>query len=443
MRSMYLLLLAATCTANADDWPQWLGANRDSVWTDASIIDAFPAEGAKIDWKVDCGLGYAGPAVAGGEVFLFDYVLADGTVSNNPGRRGELNGKERIRCLDAATGEQKWSTDYDCKYSVSYPSGPRCTPTVSDATVVTLGAMGHLTCFDRKSGEQKWQVDIPTKFGASIPIWGYASHPLVTKLPSGQQLVVTMIGGENQAVGAFDIATGELAWKARSSRDAGYCAPSIANAGGKDQLVVFSPSEVAGLNPADGEAYWSIPITPDYGMSVNIPQRIEGGLLVTSYGQTLRANLARSGADVAWANPGAKSLYTCNSTPVVTDGVAYGCDINSGLFRAISIEDGKQLWETKEPVAPSGFDGRWRTRHATAFITRLGESDRYVLFNDLGELVLCSLTKDGYSEHGRAKVVEPTGEAFGRSVCWSSPAYADNAAFVRNDKQLVRVNLAR
>lgn len=39
-------------------------------------------------------------------------------------------------------------------------------------------------------------------------------------------------------------------------------------------------------------------------------------------------------------------------------------------------------------------------------------------------------------------MLEPTNEAFGRKVVWSAPAFAMKSAFVRNDKELVRVDLA-
>lgn len=450
MRVLALMLLVVGSPVFADDWPQWMGPHRDGVWKEADILSEFPSEGAAIDWKVDCGLGYAGPAVVDGHVYLFDYVVADGSVSNNPGQRGALKGRERIRCLNAANGDEVWSTSYECDYSVSYPSGPRCTPTVSENAVVTLGAMGDLTCFDRATGEKQWQVDIPETYDAQIPIWGYASHPLVWTPKTGSPIVITMIGGTDQAVGAFELATGKPVWKGRTSKDAGYCAPVIYETAGPnqsitEQLIAFTPAEVVSLDPATGVDFWSVPIEPDYGMSVNHPQKVGNRLLVTAYGQSRLIKLGDTEpeAKVQWETPGPRSLYTCNSTPFAAGDVAYGCDINSGMFRAISLEDGEIVWETPGPVAPEGHRGRWRTRHATAFITRLGSSNRFILFNDLGELVLCTLTPDGYTEHSRAKVIERTGEAFGRLVSWSHPAYADNAAFVRNDKSLVRVNLAK
>ena len=87
--------------AAAQDWPQWLGPTRDGVWTETGIIDAFPAGGPKVLWRKPVHGGYAGPAVAGGRVYVMDYVLAEGDATPNPDKRNELKGQERVICLDA------------------------------------------------------------------------------------------------------------------------------------------------------------------------------------------------------------------------------------------------------------------------------------------------------------------------------------------------------
>ncbi len=56
---------------------------------------------------------------------------------------------------------------------------------------------------------------------------------------------------------------------------------------------------------------------------------------------------------------------------------------------------------------------------------------------------MAKLSRDGYQELGRFHVLEPTNEAFGRTVVWSNPAYAERCLFARNDKELVCVDLAK
>jgi outer membrane protein assembly factor BamB len=75
------------------------------------------------------------------------------------------------------------------------------------------------------------------------------------------------------------------------------------------------------------------------------------------------------------------------------------------------------------------------------FLTK--NADRYFLFSETGDLIIAKLSKEGYDETSRAHILEPTGESFGRSVVWSHPAYANKCAFVRNDKEIVCVSLAK
>jgi hypothetical protein len=65
------------------------------------------------------------------------------------------------------------------------------------------------------------------------------------------------------------------------------------------------------------------------------------------------------------------------------------------------------------------------------------------MFTETGDLVIAKMSPEGYSEISRTHLLEPTNTAFGRNVVWCGPAYADRSIFVRNDKEIVRVSLAR
>src|SRR5437764_1063993 len=124
MRNLIAVLGMAALVngVRADDWPQWMGPQRDGVWREDGIVEKFPDGGPKRLWKYDCGSGYAGPAVAGGKVFVHDRVAEDGKYGKE--------GIERVLCIDEKTGKLQWKAEYPRDYRVSYPAGPRCTPTV-------------------------------------------------------------------------------------------------------------------------------------------------------------------------------------------------------------------------------------------------------------------------------------------------------------------------
>ena len=60
--ALYLSALASP--ARADDWPQWLGPQRDGHWRETGIVKSFPASGPPVRWRTPISAGYTGPAVA-------------------------------------------------------------------------------------------------------------------------------------------------------------------------------------------------------------------------------------------------------------------------------------------------------------------------------------------------------------------------------------------
>ena len=179
MRTLALLLLVSTGGAFADDWPQWLGEQRDGIWREAGVRKSLPEAGAKIMWRAPVGWGYAGPAVAEGKVYLPDFVVTDGEFDARSQGGRPLKGLERILCLDAETGKPEWKFEHEVTYTVSYPGGPRVTPTVAGGRLYFQGTMGHLLCLDAKNGALIWKRDICKDYQCTPPRWGYASHPLV------------------------------------------------------------------------------------------------------------------------------------------------------------------------------------------------------------------------------------------------------------------------
>ena len=59
-----------------------------------------------------------------------------------------------------------------------------------------------------------------------------------------------------------------------------------------------------------------------------------------------------------------------------------------------------------------------------------------------GELILADLSPQGLTELDRAKVIAPTNVAMGRDEVWSMPAFANRHAYIRNDQQIICVDLA-
>jgi outer membrane protein assembly factor BamB len=422
---------AALC---ADDWPQWMGPGRDDVWKETGIIESIPKEGLKVLWRVPVGGGYSGPAVVGDRVYVTDYQMKTGLITNNPGGRDELTGDERVLCIVAKTGDVVWEHSYDRPYKLSYPSGPRATPTVVDGKVYSLGAEGNLLCLDAAKGDVVWSKDLPKDYSAPVPVWGFSGHPLV----DGNKLIC-LVGGKGSVAVAFDKETGQEIWKALSASESGYAPPSIIEAGGVRQLLVWDADKINALNPETGEVYWSEDLKPSYGMSIMAPRK-EGDLLFASgignVGAVYRLASDKPAAELVWKGDANKGLYAANSTPMIEEGVIYGVCCQQGQLRGVQLADGKRLWQTFAPTT----GGPRGASHGTAFLTR--HESNYYLFNETGDLIQAKLSREGYEELGRFHVLEPTQDVFGRKVVWSHPAFANKCLFARNDKELVCVSLA-
>jgi outer membrane protein assembly factor BamB len=438
-----LLLLALPLTPiRADDWPQWLGPQRDGVWRETGVLDKFPKDGPRVRWRTPIGLGYAGPAVANGRVYVTDRVLGEGT--KNPGSgftNQDIPGKERVLCLDEATGNVVWKHEYECHYKIGYPSGPRTTPAVVDGKVYTIGTMGDLLCLDAADGSVIWSKNFPRDYKGKLGIWGSAAHPLV----DGNKLIC-LPGGPGSIAAAFNKDTGKEIWHALTADQPGYAPPMIYQVGATRQLIVWDPDAVNGLDPETGKVYWSEPyeLNRKSQMSISTPRLAGDQLFVTSfYDGSLMLKLAQDkpAAKVLWKAKGrseqpdqTRALQSIISTPVLKDGYIYGV-CSYGQLRCLQADTGERLWETLKATT-DGAPERW----ANAFLVVQG--DRFFLFNEKGDLIIARLTPKGYEEIDRANILEPTNTMANRPVVWSHPAFANRSVYARNDKEIVCVSLA-
>lgn len=427
---IFAISLAILSPAAADDWNQWLGPNRDSVWNETGIITSIPEAGLKAKWRSPISQGFSGPAVASGRVFVTDYVVEKGDQAFDPGKRNQLTGTERVHCLDLNTGKVLWTHAYPCEYSISYGLGPRATPTVDGENVYTLGGEGHLYCFDIADGSVKWMKDLKQEYGVKeAPMWGYAAHPLVV----GDKLFC-LVGGKGSVAVAFNKNTGDEIWRALDEENIGYCPPTMIRAGGKDQLLIWHAASLNSLNPETGKPYWSVKIAPAYFMSIVAPIKHKNHLLVTGLqgsSTLLELNPDEPGVTEVWRGRGVQPDH---NPPVVFEDHIYGVDVK-GHLRCIELVSGKRIWEDLA-TAPNGRPAA----STTGFIVRNGK--HWYLTTEQGELIIAKLSPNGYQELGRMSMIEPTAENWGRKIVWSHPAFANRCVFARNDKEIVCYSLA-
>ena len=235
-----VVILAALSSAAAEDWPQFLGPQRDNISRETGLIDTFGEEGPTELWSVKVGPGFAGPAARDGQVFLLD-------------RKGDTD--DVLRCFDLETGEELWNFAYAAPGTLDY-NGSRTTAAVDEEYVFTVGPFGHFHCISRETHQPVWSKHLLADFGAKRPNWGVSTSPLLY----GDWVIVAPVG-DKAGVIACDRATGEIVWQSQPIGSMEYASPMPATIGGVEQILMLAKRgnviNAVGIDAADGEVLWS------------------------------------------------------------------------------------------------------------------------------------------------------------------------------------------
>lgn len=420
-----ILLLAALLPAfeiQGEEWPQWRGPTRDGVWHEENVRKSLPDELTPI-WRTELGSGYSGPTVADGRVYVMDRV-------------DEPDEIERVHCFEWQTGKAIWSHEYACSYAgVSYKAGPRCSVHVVDTLAYSLGTMGHLFCFEAATGKVVWQKDLGALYEIQLPIWGIAAAPVIER-----DLLIVPVSGKDAYLVAFDRKTGKEKWRAFSDRG-NYSAPIVIDQAGQRVMVCWSGDRVLGVAPETGSLVWEYPLkAKNMPLACATPLLHGDKLFLTAFYDgcaVLQLGQDKPTVKEVWRKRGQSErrtagLHSIISTPIAIGEHVYGVD-SYGEFRCLAIADGARVWEDRTAVPRK----RWATIH---FVKN---DDRVWMFNERGELLIATLSPDGFHEIDRAKLIAPTRGQLNRrgGVCWSHPAFAYRHVFARNDNELVCADL--
>jgi len=209
------IVMIATGSILAADWPQWRGQNRDGKSADTGLLKEWPNDGPPLVWKVDkLGGGYCAPSVAAGRIF---------GMSN----RGE---DEVVWALSEADGKELWVTRLGPAFSQRASQGkegPACTPTVDGKLLYVEGLGGNVACLQVEDGKIVWQISMTDDFGGRIPMWSYRESPLV----DGDKVICTPGGAEAMLV-ALDKLTSKTIWKSRMPETPGAGVVALASLAG-------------------------------------------------------------------------------------------------------------------------------------------------------------------------------------------------------------------
>ena len=142
---------------------------------------------------------------------IFDYayhpVIADGLLYYGS------SADDKIYCLDAATGEQRWTF---------FTEGPvRLAPTIADGRVFVGSDDGHAYCLDAKSGTLVWKTQLGPR-DYRIP----GNSRIISRWPLRTGIVVIddlaycaagMFPSEGVLITAIEAATGKIKWQQKQT----------------------------------------------------------------------------------------------------------------------------------------------------------------------------------------------------------------------------------
>jgi len=235
----------------AQDWPHYLGPERNSTSPQKGILRSWPASGPEILWTTNIGPGFGGPVIKDSKVYLLD----------RDDKTGDI-----IRCFDFKNGNELWSYSYNAPGSVSYP-GSRSVPAVDGNRVYSCGPYGDLYCLDINTHKPIWNKNIMKDFGGTkIPVWAVTQCPFIY----GDLLIVSYSQNPNAGLVAFNKLTGKIIWKTEPIGNETYASPSVVKIAGEDHIVIafsstntymhkeapVSIGKIIGLKPKTGEIIW-------------------------------------------------------------------------------------------------------------------------------------------------------------------------------------------
>ena len=143
------------------DWPNFLGKSHDNKSSETGSLKAWPQSGPPIVWQKKLGIGYGGPSISKGRLFIFD----------------RHTNTARLTCMKSETGEELWRFEYPTDYEdmYGYNNGPRATPVVEEDRVYLLGAEGMLRCVKFGDTKELWKVDTTKKYNVKQNFFGVGS----------------------------------------------------------------------------------------------------------------------------------------------------------------------------------------------------------------------------------------------------------------------------
>lgn len=384
------VVLLLSLIANAADWPQWRGPNRDGISGETGLLPSWPTGGPRLLWKATgLGEGYSSLAVVKDHIYT----------------QGQRGNQEYVFAFDVKTGQKLWETPTSRAYSNDRGNGPRGTPTIDGDRLYAMTGDGVLVCLSTATGKPIWIENVAQKYGGRIPGWGFSESPLV----DGNRLIV-MPGGNGASLVSLDKLTGNLQWKTGSD-SAGYSSAIVASVGGVRQVLALSGSSAMGVMEDNGELLWRYTKVSNRTANIATPIYHDGEVFVsTAYGTGCALlKLGPKTMSEVYFNGDMKNHY---SSSVLVGDMLYG--YSDSILTAMKFNTGAVAWKNRSV-------GKGSVIYADKRLYLLGED---------GVAGLAEASPDAYKEISRFEISK------GSLPTWSPPVIAGGKLYLRDQDYL-------
>jgi outer membrane protein assembly factor BamB len=402
----FLVVLGIGAPAQAQDWLQWGGPGRNFISDSKGLADSWPAGGPRRLWSRTLGEGHSTILAEKGKLYTMY-------------RKGE---QEVIASLEADSGKTIWEYSYDAPtkamdYSEGF--GPHSTPLISGDTLYAVGALGSFHALDKRSGKVLWSHELWQQMGGRKLDRGYACSPIEFK-----NTIILQVGGPGQSVVAFNKNDGSIAWK-KQDFTVSFSSPLLIDVDGQQQLVVFGADQVVGLDPNNGDLFWTYPHRTDFGLNISTPVWCDGNLLFCSSAYSGGSQVIRltrkdgkTTAEEVWFN---NKVRVHIGTIIRIGDYAYCAsgDFGPSFFSAVNVKTGEVAWRERSFARASS----------------LYADGKLILLDEDGSLILATVSPQNLKVISRTQLLQHR--------AWTVPTLSGTRLYVRDRKTIMALDLGK
>jgi len=397
----------------SNDYPRFLGNGYWAEIHNVRLETDWKAHPPQELWRRKIGAGWSGFSLVG------SYAVTQEQRGPN----------ELVTCYNLRTGDIVWTHSDPVRFDPNGSGalggvGPRATPTIHDAKVITQGATGIVNCLDARTGDAIWAHDTLAENKTGNLLWGKSGSPLVVVRENHDDMVVVSVGGaEQRSLVAYHLETGEVIWSAGDRRSS-YASPVLTELVGEPQILSINEEFITAHRVDNGAVLWEHPWPGNSDANATIPQPVPlaGDRVFLSKGYGVGSSLLQIERDEQkvfqvrplWQPAIRPVMKTKMCNVVVRDGFMYGLD--GGIMQCIELETGKSRWKK-------------RRRPAVGHGQILLVGDVILILSESGELMLVEASSEKYRELASMRVLKES------QVTWNNPAFSPPYLLVRNAEE--------